>query len=116
LRFLFDEIEFLTSNPKTGQDLDHMRKNYRYSKVKSHFIFYRHKKSKDEIEVIRILHERMDLENRKFKLKLLFQTKSSCVDECSFLPQHPAPRIEASRCRRREKPGAATSGSSRRPK
>ena len=64
LSLIFDEIEFLTANPKTGQDFDHIRKNYRYSKVKSHLIFYKHKKSEDVIEVIRILHERMNLENR----------------------------------------------------
>lgn len=64
LSLIFDEIEFLSINPKTGQDFDHIRKNYRYSKVKSYLIFYKHKKSDDVIEVIRILHERMDLENR----------------------------------------------------
>ncbi len=64
LSLIFDEIEFLSINPKTGQDFDHIRKNYRHSKVKSHLIFYKHKKSNDIIEVIRILHERMDLENR----------------------------------------------------
>ena len=64
LSLIFDEIEFLSINTKTGQDFDHIRKNYRYSKVKSHLIFYKHKKSDDIIEVIRILHERMDLENR----------------------------------------------------
>jgi toxin ParE1/3/4 len=63
LSLIFDEIEFITANPKTGQDFDHNRKNYRYSKVKSHLIFYKHKKREDVIEVIRILHERMDLEN-----------------------------------------------------
>jgi toxin ParE1/3/4 len=64
LSLIFDEIEFLTANPKTGQDFDHIRKNYRYSKVKSHLIFFKHKKSENVVEVIRILHERMDLENR----------------------------------------------------
>ena len=64
LSLIFDEIEYITVNPKTGQDFDQIRKNYRYSKVKSHLIFYKHKKSEDVIEVIRILHERMDLENR----------------------------------------------------
>jgi toxin ParE1/3/4 len=64
LSLIFDEIEFLSIYPKTGQDFDHIRKNYRYSKVKSHLIFYKHKKSDDVIEVIRIFHERMDLENR----------------------------------------------------
>lgn len=64
LNLIFDEIEFISINPKSGQDFDHIQKNYRYSKVKSHLIFYKHKKGDDEIEVIRILHERMDLENR----------------------------------------------------
>jgi toxin ParE1/3/4 len=64
LRLVFDEIEFIAANPITGQEFDDVRKNYRYSKVKSHLIFYKHKKGEDGIEVIRILHERMDLENR----------------------------------------------------
>jgi toxin ParE1/3/4 len=64
LNLIFDEIEYLSDNPKTGQEFDHVRKNYRYSKVKSHLIFYKCKKSVDQIEVIRILHERMDLEKR----------------------------------------------------
>jgi toxin ParE1/3/4 len=64
LSLIFDEIEYVTANPKTGLDFNPIRKNYRYSKVKSHLIFYKHKKSEDVIEVIRILHERMDLENR----------------------------------------------------
>lgn len=64
LNLIFDEIEFLSRNPKTGQDFGLIRKNYRCSKVKSHLIFYTFKKSTDFIEVIRILHERMDLENR----------------------------------------------------
>jgi toxin ParE1/3/4 len=64
LSLIFDEIEYVTANPKTGWDFDLIRKKYRYSKVNSHFIFYKHKKSEDVIEVIRILHARMDLENR----------------------------------------------------
>ncbi len=63
LNLIIDEIEFLTTNPKTGQDCDHIRKDYRYSKVKSHLIFYKYKKTEDVIEIIRILHERIDLEN-----------------------------------------------------
>jgi toxin ParE1/3/4 len=64
LSLIFDEIDFLFINPKTGQDFNHIRKNYRYSKVKSHLIFYQHKRSHAVIEVIRILHERMDIESR----------------------------------------------------
>jgi len=43
LSLIFDEIEFLSINPKTGQAFDNIRRNYRYSKVKSHMIFYGHK-------------------------------------------------------------------------
>ncbi|MBW7912210.1 MAG: type II toxin-antitoxin system RelE/ParE family toxin [Taibaiella sp.] len=60
---IFDEIEYLAGNPSSGKDLNHIRKNYRCSKVKSHLIFYR-KTDKHDIEVIRVLHQRMDIENR----------------------------------------------------
>lgn len=42
--------------------MDHVRKGYRASKVKSHLIFYRI--TNDIVEIIRILHERMDIDNR----------------------------------------------------
>ena len=56
------EINFLASNPEMGKDFSHIRKGYKSSKVKSHFIFY--KFSSTEIEIIRILHENMDIHNR----------------------------------------------------
>ncbi len=56
------EIEFLVTNPESGKILDHLRKGYRSSKVKSHYIFYRF--TSNEIEIIRILHESMDIPNR----------------------------------------------------
>ncbi len=43
--------------------MHHLRKGYRAAKVKSHLIFYK-LSSSDEIEIVRILHERMDIENR----------------------------------------------------
>lgn len=59
---IFDEIKYICKNNSAGKPMDHIRKGYRASKVKSHLIFYR---AVDEtIEVIRILHERMDVENR----------------------------------------------------
>lgn len=58
---IFDEISYICRNSSTGKPMDHVRKGYRASKVKSHFIFYR--LSNNTIEVIRILHERMDIEN-----------------------------------------------------
>ena len=59
---IFDEINFICKNSNSGKSMEHVRKGYRASKVKSHLIFYR--VSNNTIEVIRILHERMDIENR----------------------------------------------------
>ena len=59
---IFDEINYISRNSNSGKSMEHVRKGYRASKVKSHFIFYRI--SNDTIEVIRILHERMDIGNR----------------------------------------------------
>jgi toxin ParE1/3/4 len=62
LNLIFDEIEFLSTNPDSGKDFSSILEDYGYSKVKSHLIFYR--KGRAEIEVIRILHQAMDLSNR----------------------------------------------------
>ncbi len=64
IHLIFDEIEYLALNPTTGKDFNHVRKNYRYSKVKSHLIFFKKIKKETDIEIIRVLHERMDIENR----------------------------------------------------
>ncbi len=65
INLVFDEIEYLASNPVTGKDINHIRKGYRSSKVKSHIIFYRLTGNKSEgIEIIRVLHQRMGIENR----------------------------------------------------
>lgn len=59
---IVDEIRFICKDINSGKSMDHIRKGYRSSKVKSHFIFYRIKNN--TVEVIRILHERMDVESR----------------------------------------------------
>jgi toxin ParE1/3/4 len=59
---IFDEINFICKNNNAGKSMENVRKGYRASKVKSHLIFYR--VQNNTIEVIRILHERMDIENR----------------------------------------------------
>jgi toxin ParE1/3/4 len=59
---IFEEIRYIRSNPKSGRSIEQIRKGYRVTKVKSHLIFYR--VINDTIEIIRILHERMDIENR----------------------------------------------------
>ena len=62
---LVKEIDFLITNPLSGKKQDHLRKGYRSTKVKSHIIFY--KVSETEIEIIRILHESMDIPNRLYE-------------------------------------------------
>ncbi|PRX42990.1 type II toxin-antitoxin system RelE/ParE family toxin [Salegentibacter salegens] len=57
------EIEFIADNFLTGKSVEQTRKNYRVTKVKSHLIFYR-KIENNIIEIIRILHERMDIPGR----------------------------------------------------
>jgi toxin ParE1/3/4 len=59
---IFDEINFICKNYQTGKSMEHVRKGYYASKVKSHLIFYKIEPNK--IEIIRILHEMMDIENR----------------------------------------------------
>ena len=59
---IYKEIDFLATKPKSGKDVNHIPKGYRSSKVKSPVIFYKYISS--EIEIIRILHEHMDITNR----------------------------------------------------
>ena len=60
---IFDEIEYIVNNFDMALDFGKIRKSYKYSKVKSHLIFFK-KDKMNEIEVIRVLHERMDIESR----------------------------------------------------
>ena len=53
----------MTLNFESGTELNHIKLGYRLFRVKSHFIIGR--KSEDEfIEIIRILHRRMDLSHQ----------------------------------------------------
>jgi toxin ParE1/3/4 len=61
---IMDEIDYLTEEPKSGINYSSMRKGYFRTRVKSHFIFYKVNLEKEEIEIIRILHQRMDIEAR----------------------------------------------------
>ena len=60
---IIDEIEYIVDNLDMARDFGKIRKSYKYSKVKSHLIFFKKDKT-NEIEVVRVLHERMDIENR----------------------------------------------------
>lgn len=61
---ILDEIEYLADNPNESKNYSNVRKGYFRSKVKSHFIFYRVKQKENIIEIIRVLHQQMDIENR----------------------------------------------------
>lgn len=60
---IISEIEFIADNFLTGKSAEQTRKNYRVTKVKSHLIFYR-KVENDIVEIVRILHQRMDIKKR----------------------------------------------------
>ena len=60
---ILDEIEFISDNFECGKSVDHIKKGYRASKVKSHIIFYK-KSKRNIVEIIRVLHQKMDIENR----------------------------------------------------
>jgi toxin ParE1/3/4 len=59
---IFDEIAFICKSPETGKQMDDIRKNYRAAKVKSHLIFF--KVENEIVQIVRILHERMDIKSR----------------------------------------------------
>jgi len=61
---ILDEIEYISINPDSGMDFSSIRKGYYRSRIKSHFIFYRINKKNNVVEIIRILHQRMNIENR----------------------------------------------------
>ena len=61
---IMDEIEYLANNPESGKDYSNVSAGYFGSQIKSHFIFYKINSKKKEIEIIRILHQRMDIETR----------------------------------------------------
>ena len=60
---IIDEIEFLSSNPLSGRSMDYIKEGYRVSKVKSHLVFYKIINN-EAVEIIRVLHQRMDVISR----------------------------------------------------
>jgi len=62
---LLDEIEYISNHFEDGRNMDFIKTGYRLSKMKSHLIFYR-KSTNDTVEIVRILHQMMDIE-RKLK-------------------------------------------------
>ena len=60
---IINEFEFITGNFNAGKPMDHIRKGYRATIVKSHLIFYR-KSWDNQVEIIRILHQKMDVDTK----------------------------------------------------
>ena len=60
---ILDEIEYLCVKPNSGTDYNHLRKGYFRLKIKSHYVFYKINTQKNLIEVVRILHQMMDIES-----------------------------------------------------
>lgn len=60
---IFDEIEYIVKNFDMARDFGHVRSGYRVTTVKSHLVFLRRKKD-NSVEVVRVLHKNMDIENR----------------------------------------------------
>jgi toxin ParE1/3/4 len=61
---ILNEFEYLNQNPNAGKDFSHVIIDYKCAKVKSHLIFYLLNKRNNCIEIIRVLHQRMDIINR----------------------------------------------------
>ena len=60
---LLECCQKLADNPQMGRKYDNILKKLQGFKANRHIIFYRIS-GKDEIEIVRILHEKMDLKNR----------------------------------------------------
>jgi toxin ParE1/3/4 len=62
-QMLIDNCKEIAQNPKLGKNYDGIMTTLFGLKATRHIIFYR-KLSTNEIEITRILHERMDLKSR----------------------------------------------------
>jgi len=60
VRQLWERIESLATHPAIGQECSHIRPGYHKIPCGSHVLFYR--LTAEGIDVVRILHERMDFE------------------------------------------------------
>jgi len=60
VRALWAELQRQACDPSISVDISDVRKDYRKARSGSHVIFF--KLTGDEIDVVRILHQRMDFE------------------------------------------------------
>ena len=58
---LMNEIEFVAENKTSGKSMNHIKEGYLVTYVKSLMVFF--KRTEGIVEVIRILHQKMDVES-----------------------------------------------------
>jgi len=58
---IMNEIEFISENTTSGKPMGHVKEGYLVVYVKSHMIFF--KRNEGLVEIIRILHQKMDFES-----------------------------------------------------
>jgi toxin ParE1/3/4 len=63
LAMLDESFHNLSGNPLIGRDCSDIRPGYRQHQVGRHLVFFR-QLATNQIEIVRILHERMDVESR----------------------------------------------------
>lgn len=61
---LDDTFHQLADNPELGKICDYIKRGYRKFPIASHVIYYR--ASSNQIEIIRVLHKRMDVSESIF--------------------------------------------------
>ncbi|MBK8807261.1 MAG: type II toxin-antitoxin system RelE/ParE family toxin [Bacteroidales bacterium] len=70
---IINHCSVIANHPKIGQNYETLMKGLKGSKINKHILFYRQIRQ-DEIEVIRILHERMKTVAKQYlKILLPFQ-------------------------------------------
>ena len=62
LKMMDNAFNELSNNPRIGKKIDDIRKGYYKYVIGKHLIFYR-MVSKNDIEIVRILYQRMDIES-----------------------------------------------------
>ena len=62
VKMLDDTFHELSNNPKHGVKIDDIREGYYKYRIGRHLIFYR-MISEHDIEIVRILHQKMDIES-----------------------------------------------------
>lgn len=60
---IMNEIEYISQNPKSGKDYSDVREGYFRSRVNAHFIFYKINPKEEMVEIIRILHQQIDIDS-----------------------------------------------------